>query len=239
MTKLIEWIDRNGCRKVTFDMPNYDYTTDLEGNIIITKYTGNEKNISIPDTFAEHKIVAIGSKAFFNLQNINSIIISDNIKNIGYRAFEGCSSLTSVNIPNSVISIGDKAFYKCFSLNSITLSNNITNIGYEMFGLCINLKSINICNNIINIGDGAFFGCSSLETISIPYNVIKIGNYAFEECDNLKFITILNNSADIGEGTFSNCGKLIVCCNENSYAWRYCEENNIPHKPMEEKSNDC
>ncbi len=38
---------------------------------------------------------------------------------IGERAFEGCSGLTSVNIPNLVTSIGNDAFYGCTKMRSI------------------------------------------------------------------------------------------------------------------------
>ena len=59
-------------------------------------------------------------------------------------AFEECSSLQSITIPNSVTRIGDRFFFKCSSLQSITIPNSVTNIGQEVFYNCTSLKEIRI-----------------------------------------------------------------------------------------------
>ncbi|MDE5887606.1 MAG: leucine-rich repeat domain-containing protein, partial [Muribaculaceae bacterium] len=51
------------------------------------------------------------------------------LTSIGNYAFDGCSSLTSITIPNTVTSIGDFAFNCCRSLTSITIPNTVTSIG--------------------------------------------------------------------------------------------------------------
>ncbi|MBQ2239705.1 MAG: leucine-rich repeat domain-containing protein, partial [Alistipes sp.] len=61
---------------------------------------------------------------------------------IGDLAFEGCSSLTSITIPESVTIIGHGAFYGCSSLTSITIGNGVTSIGEWAFEDCSSLTSI-------------------------------------------------------------------------------------------------
>ncbi len=94
---------------------------------------------------------------------------------IGNSVFRGCSSLTSITIPNSVTSIGNSVFYGCTSLTSITIPNSVTSIGNGTFQNCSNLTSVTIGNSVNYIGDYAFSGCSSLTSItSLIENPYKI-----------------------------------------------------------------
>ena len=51
------------------------------------------------------------------------------VTNIGDSAFQDCSGLTSVTIPDSVTSIGDEAFYGCTSLSNMTIPDGVMDIG--------------------------------------------------------------------------------------------------------------
>lgn len=100
---------------------------------------------------------------------------------IGYDAFYGCSSLTSVSIPSSVKSIDSGAFEGCSSLTSVNIPNGVTVIFSETFKGCSSLSSIEIPNSVTHIGEEAFGGCNALASISIPNSVTLIGRDAFAE----------------------------------------------------------
>lgn len=100
---------------------------------------------------------------------ITKVTLSAGVTGTVSYAFEGCSSLTTVNIPENsqLINIETAMFQNCSSLASITIPMSVTSIGYY-----------------------AFDGCSSLASITIPKSVAEIANYAFRNCGGLTSITI-------------------------------------------------
>lgn len=104
--------------------------------------------------------------------------------------FNGCSSLTSVTIPEIVTSIGTSAFQSCSGLTSVTIPNSVTEIGIGAFNDCIGLTSVTIPNSVTSIGGSAFIFCRGLTSVTIPNSVTSIGMYAFSYCSGLISVTI-------------------------------------------------
>mgnify|MGYP001498968733 CR=1 FL=1 len=154
-------------------------------------------------------VKVIGNNAFGLCTSINSIEIPNSVTNIGECAFSSCESLTSINIPNSVASIGEGTFDFCCSLTSIEIPNSVTNIEGWTFSNCTSLICINIPYGVTNIGECAFGNCISLTSISIPNSVTSIGYLAFGECTSLTNINIPNSVISIGDSAFYNCSSLI------------------------------
>lgn len=100
-------------------------------------YTSSNGNVVNPsDSFG----VSIVSNEYNNGKGV--ITFDGPVTSIGYGAFSGCFSLTSVTIPNGVTSIRDNAFLDCTSLTSVTIGNGVTSIGYGAFYYCSALTSI-------------------------------------------------------------------------------------------------
>ncbi len=107
--------------------------------------------------------------------------ISDNIRSFYYEQFANCTSLMSVkNFNNNTLeTISHNAFENCSSLESITLPDSVKRIESKAFSGCSSLTSINIPDGVIYIEDLAFSGCSSLTSITIPESVTYFGEFIF------------------------------------------------------------
>ena len=126
-------------------------------------------------------------------------------------AFEGCTDITSVVIPNSVTFIDGNAFAGCIGLTSVTIGNSVTKIGlyneeimyvYEgPFAGCTSLAFIEFGNSLAFIGHKAFADCTSLTSVTLPNSITMIDD-AFRNCSGLASINLPNSLLDISEGAF-------------------------------------
>ena len=182
----------------------------LSGNTItsITSYGKTLSTFIIPSSLEGTVITRIGSSAFNNCTGLTSITIPDSVTSIGDHAFSGCTGLTSITIPDSVTSIEGSAFKGCTSLTSITIPDSVTSIGNYAFYDCTRLTSITIPDGVTSIGVQTFYNCYSLTSITIPDGVTSIGDYAFQYCDRLTSITIPDSLTSIGDGAFYYCTSL-------------------------------
>lgn len=152
-----------------------------------------EINVAIiPEKIAykgkDYVVIGIEDGAFNRCSSLVSIILPNSITNIGNSAFYCCSSLVSVVIPNSVNSIGSNAFAYCSSLASVAIPNSVTIIESGMFLRCSSLASVTIPNFVTCIRYNAFRACSSLSSIVIPSTVTSIEPWAFNGCTGIKKI---------------------------------------------------
>ena len=158
-------------------------------------------------TFDDH-IGVIPQETFRGCTSLTSVVIPENVVSIGAWAFENCSSLASIVIPEWVSMIDDGAFKGCSSLTSINIPEGVTMIKNNAFSGCTSLTSINIPEGVTMIKNNAFSGCTSLTSINIPEGVTEIKNYAFSGCTSLTSINIPEGVTEIASGVFYGCESL-------------------------------
>ena len=235
-------VDAEGAH-LLFQCGDFKGTTIIKKIQVFKQEPGLNYNYNTVDKTAEVIPHAEG-KYYGNIVIPSKVILGGNeysVTRIGYRAFFGCSGLTSVSIPNSVISIGSEAFYNCSGLTSITIPPSVTRIGEDAFKKCISLTSVHISDLEswlkvrIDIGtrDGGIEYSSSplyyahhlylngkeVKSIEIPNSLTYIPSYYFENWTGLNSVTIPNSVTSIGWYTFMGCDlTTIVSEIENPFA---------------------
>ena len=168
--------------------------------------------------YIPNSIIAICDFAFGGYGaciNLTTVVFEDNssLEYIGSSAFAQCSSLNTIEIPESVTEIGNGAFSQCHNLGSVTFAegSKLEVLSPDVFNSCYKLSKINIPQSVTTIGDMAFYNNQSLLQIVIPQNVTTIGNEAFNLCINLlevynlSKLNILAGSFDHGYvGAYAN-----------------------------------
>lgn len=224
------------------DVVNFNSNPDFEiraGELVA--YHGNAVDIIIPDGVKKiggtDKPGARGTRSCYTIQG----------------AFENCTFLRSVTLPESVEEIGENAFRNCSSLTSISFPKNMKRIAARAFANCESLSHISFSNSSIPlvIQYEAFIYCRAMSYLELPSNIREIGTRAFRLC-GLKTLVVhgspsierLNYDSWIydsecgygsEDGSFASCPVDTLIASEDwkkEYCWNfpsilpsYCREN--------------
>ncbi len=199
--------DRIGSSK-KYKITNLKIIGEINGTDLsmIREMAGSNSNgnstdgmLSVLD-LSEAKIVEGGDCYYYIYCTSNDVI--------GDRAFEGCSGLTSLNLPAGITSIGENAFSGCSGLTSLNLPAGITEISSGTFSGCSGLTSLNLPAGITEIGSWAFEGCSGLTSLTLPAGITEIDDLTFAGCSRLTSLTLPAGITSIGDRAFSGCSGL-------------------------------
>ena len=157
---------------------NWEYEEITRYTAKITKYTGTESYVLIPESINGHTVKELGKGVFGDNSNIKTVSIPRGISVIPEEAFIRCENLKTVNIPPSVTSIEASAF-RGTAIETIYLPSSLKKLGSGAFYLCSNLKTVNI-PSCETIEGRAFMQCPQLTSITLPSNLRYAGEQLFE-----------------------------------------------------------
>lgn len=181
------------------------YGPDGEGT-----YSGN---VTVPASVSiggkTYFVTGIGENAFKGCSSLTSVTLPEGLKTIGIRGFDVCTSLESINFPSTLTSIGDYAFALCAALKGeIALPAGVTSLPIGAFAYCESITSLTLPSTFKTIGIETFLNCKSLETVNLPNGLTGIGESAFSVCGKLVSITLPQSLTDLGGNVFSGCSSL-------------------------------
>ena len=180
----------------------------MGNTIVLMQYTGNDTEVTVPDSVQGMPVTVIGEKAFWGNTVVRTVHLPEGLKLIGAYAFGRCVRLETIRIPPTVEKIDVAAFSGCALLTEITFPSRVTRIANQMMENCQSLKKVILSSGVIYIGAKSFMNCGSLESAELPTTLYKIGVMAFSNCRSLKEIRIPEGVNEIEPGAFSNCSSL-------------------------------
>ena len=208
---------------------DYTYTVLSDGTAQITKYSGAEAQVTVPAQLGGADVSSIGTKAFENNDEIESVTFSEGIKTIGDYAFSGCDLLETVNIPSSVTLIDKYAFEKCRALQSVDIPSTVKTVEEGAFYACPILSEVTLHEGTEKLGyrfiggtvvssvyvpstvtksDRSFAEIDMLDSVSFAEGVTTIPRDMFEKNSSLRTIVIPDTVTTIGTDCFAYMGSL-------------------------------
>ena len=166
----------SGCSNIEeLDLSNSKLTSIPEGAFA---YCKNLKTIKLPST-----ITSIGDEAFYNCQSLTNIEGLDkcNLKSIGSAAFSNCKALENLDFSKSTFTnVPSKAFNGCSALAKITLPDTLTTIGGYAFYACYGIPQLDLSNTALTtLENYALYQMRETTKFSLPDSISSIGTHAF------------------------------------------------------------
>lgn len=159
-------------------------------------YADAEKCKSIGTWFNGNTII----KTFNEFQHFTSIT------SIGVGAFDGCTSLESITLPNSIVSLGRQSIRNCSSLTSFIIPNGVEDIPYATFYGCSALESVTIPNSVTTLRNNCFYGCSALKSVEFPDSLITLESNTFSNSGLTSLVA--NGLEEVGHKSLSGCTNM-------------------------------
>ena len=185
-----------------FDFMRHEMSSLSSLNLKEVKIKGMEADDNYDDEIPDY--------ALSNQRGLVSIVLPDQLKKIGYSAFQDCTNLSgSLIIPEGVVEIKSSAFYDCSSLKgTLSLPSTLEILGEAAFYSCGFMCELKLPEKLRVIGNRTFEACSGIYgELFLPSGIESIGSEAFSGMTSMRgSITIPQGVSVINEFCFISSG---------------------------------
>lgn len=175
---------------------DWGYYVYDDGTAIIESYNGNISDLKIPSTINGHIITEISGWVFSTHSELLSVSIPDGVILIGFGAFNECTNLENITIPDSVTKINDNFVSTAYYNDNSNWKDGILYIGNHLIKAQNDITTAKLNDKTKTIAVEAFINCEKLSSITIPKSLNNINDCAFWNCDNLSDVYYSGNKND-------------------------------------------
>ena len=172
------------------------------------------ETVAIPDT-----VKRIGRNAFFECTFLDDVEIPDSVETIGVGAFEDCSYMQTLSVGNGVRKVSDRAFARCASLQAVSFADGLENVGACAFSNDWRMLSVSLPHSVTNIGDGAFADCRRVKGVAVPAGIMTLSEMFPAAYANIESVSVAVGETDIMDDMFNGCAALA------GFTWSGSETN--------------
>lgn len=195
-------VDNYGFTDNSTNYPGYysSCTNNQAGSLYryITHYNPTLKSVTFESPC---QITKIGNQAFEGCTALTEVTVPNSVETLGTAVFRGCSGLKTVKFQTDnqmevkIKEIPNETFRWCTGMTSLELPSGIQAIGDQAIMYCFELRSLQLPNTLKTIGTHFVCDCSSLVTLTIPASVTYINGAAFHGCESLQTVYLLGDAS--------------------------------------------
>lgn len=181
--------------------PTYSTTADdylyiaSSRAVTLQKYLGDADVVMIPAMIDDLPVSKIDDECFANHSEILKVVMPDTMRNIGYKAFYGCSALREVNFPDGLYEIKGWSFAHT-AIPEAKLPDSLKKLGYGTFYGCNKLTEVILSPDVVKLDENTFSNCVRLKSVTIPSPDITIDVAAFDEGKSVVIIGVPGSMAE-------------------------------------------
>lgn len=186
----------------------FEFESNGDGTCTLTKIgTCTDSVVVIPEKSpAGDTVTMIAEYAFYDAEDIESIIFAGRTMELDAKAFQSCSA-EKIVITGCDMVIGENAFSYCEDIATISVDNSVLEIGSYAFYDSGDDTVVTFADCNLDMDDKAFQS-SCLVTLTITGCETVMGENTFSYCEDLTDVTIGAKSTEIGSYSFYDCSDL-------------------------------
>ena len=150
---------------------------------VLKEYTGEDREVTVPDTLMGCSVDGVGSNAFCNSE-ITSLTFPETVQYLNASVAAHCESLSELKLPQSLVMIGDGCFVAA-ALQEVTIPANVRVFGEHAFSFCQELRSITFEGECPAFGGECFVACPDDLTLYVPDDQLEAYQEAVDEIKDI------------------------------------------------------